>query len=129
MKTILIVDDEVALVETLRDFLEGSGYRVETATDGKEGLESMKRQRPDLVITDLMMPIMDGARMLSVMRDDRDLAPIPVILMSAVRRQFAIPSPDQFPTFSAFLRKPFTLRALTDCIVASIGPGETSNDR
>jgi CheY-like chemotaxis protein len=124
MKALLIVDDEFALVETLKDFLEDAGYRVETAGNGQEGLEAMKRSRPDLVLTDLMMPIMSGKEMISAMRGDPQLASIPVILMSAARRQIAMTPGEEFPEFSVFLRKPFVLQALMDALINLIGPGE-----
>lgn len=124
MKSVLLVDDEFALVETLKDFLEDAGYRVATASNGEEGLEAMKAGRPDLVVTDLMMPIMGGKEMLIAMRSDPQLKSVPVILMSAARRQIAVPPGEDFPTFSAFLRKPFQLGPLMEAIVKLIGQGE-----
>jgi CheY-like chemotaxis protein len=124
MKALLIVDDEFALVETLKDFLEDAGYRVETAGNGQEGLEVMKRSRPDLVLTDLMMPVMSGKEMISAMRSDPQLESIPVILMSAARRQIAMTPGEEFPAFSLFLRKPFLLQALTDALIKLIGRAE-----
>jgi two-component system, chemotaxis family, chemotaxis protein CheY len=123
MKAVLIVDDEFALVETLKDFLEHAGYRVDTASNGKEGLEAMRAHRPDLVLTDLMMPIMGGKEMLTAMRCDPQLASVHVVLMSAARQQVAIPPGETFPVFSAFLRKPFRLQPLLDTIVPLIGSG------
>jgi len=124
MKTLLIVDDEFALVETLKDFLEYEGYRVETACNGHEALAEIRRSRPDLVLTDLMMPVMGGKELLVAMREDPELAAVPVILMSAARRQIAIPAAEELPVFSAFLRKPFLLKPLLELVVAEIGPGE-----
>jgi CheY-like chemotaxis protein len=124
MKSLLIIDDEFALVETLKDFLENKGYRVETASNGQEGLAAMKKNRPDLVLTDLMMPIMGGKEMLIAMRSDPALASVPVILMSAARRQIAVAPDEDFPAFSAFLRKPFMLKPLVDAIVTLVGPAE-----
>jgi CheY-like chemotaxis protein len=124
MTVILIVDDEFALVETLRDFLDEAGYRVETASNGREGLEVMKRSRPHLVLTDLMMPDMGGEEMISTMRSDAQLASIPVILMSAARRQIAMRPGEDFPAFSIFLRKPFLLRTLMEAIIKLVGQAE-----
>ena len=123
MKSLLLVDDEYALVETLKDFLEDAGYRVQVASNGQEGLAAMKEHRPDLVLTDLMMPIMGGKEMMLAMRGDPGLASVPVILMSAVRRVIAVPPGEAFPEFSAFLRKPFLLKPLMEAIVALIGAG------
>lgn len=124
MKALLIVDDEFALVETLKDFLEDAGYRVETAGNGQEGLEVMQRIRPDLVLTDLMMPIMGGKEMIATMRSDPQLASIPVILMSAARRQIAMAPGEAFPAVSGFLRKPFLLQSLMDALIRLIGRAE-----
>ncbi|HEX4352883.1 MAG TPA: response regulator [Kofleriaceae bacterium] len=123
MKTILVVDDEFALVDTLKDFLEAVGYRVDVAHNGAEALEAIALSRPDLVITDLMMPIMGGKELLATIRADPALAAIPAILVSAARRQVAIPAGAEFPSFSKFLRKPFTLKPLMDAIAELIGPG------
>ncbi|HEY1814699.1 MAG TPA: response regulator [Kofleriaceae bacterium] len=123
MKTILVVDDEFALVDTLKDFLEAVGYRVDVAHNGAEALEAIALHRPDLVITDLMMPIMGGKELLTAIRANPALAAIPAILVSAARRQVAIPSGAEFPSFSTFLRKPFTLKPLMDAITELIGPG------
>jgi CheY-like chemotaxis protein len=71
-----------------------------------------------------MMPIMSGKEMISAMRGDPQLASIPVILMSAARRQIAMTPGEEFPAFSIFLRKPFLLQALTDALIKLIGRGE-----
>ncbi len=123
MKAILLVDDELGLIETLKDLLEAVGYRVEIAGNRREGLEALKQMRADLVITDLMMPLMSGKELLGEMRSDPNLASVPAILMSAARRQIAIPAGEDFPEFSTFLRKPFQLKPLMEAVVALIGPG------
>jgi two-component system alkaline phosphatase synthesis response regulator PhoP len=60
MKRILVVDDEPTLVATLRYNLEREGYQVVTASDGDSGLSLARSDRPDLVILDLMLPVIDG---------------------------------------------------------------------
>ena len=129
MKTILLVDDEFALSDTLKDFLEGEGYAVETAGNGKEGLERMVAHRPDLIVSDLMMPIMDGKTMLRAMRDDPALRSLPVILSSSARRQVAIPASEGLPEFSEFLRKPLDLDVFLELIVKLIGPPDEGRGR
>ena len=124
MKTVLIIDDEFALAETLKVALEVVGYRAEIAANGHEGLAFMRANRPDLVLTDLMMPVMNGKQLLAAMRADPALAAIPAILMTAARRQVAVPPNEPFPEFSTFLRKPFLLRALLEAIVALIGKAD-----
>jgi len=123
MKAVLLVDDELGLVETLADFLQDAGYRVETAGSGRDGLAAMASTRPDLVMTDLMMPLMNGKEMITAMRLDPNLATVPVILTSAGRRQMVVPPGETFPEFSLFLRKPFSLELFMEAVRTLIGPG------
>ena len=80
MRTLLVVEDERPLVETLRFNLELEGYRVRTAEDGVEGLSMAKALQPDLVLLDLMLPRMDG---LEVLRGIREHSQAPVLLLTA----------------------------------------------
>jgi CheY-like chemotaxis protein len=123
VKTVLIVDDEFALSDTLKEFLEDEGYSAESVGDGKDALESMAKNRPDLVISDMMMPAMDGCALLHAMRNSPALKSIPVLLMSSVRRQ-TVMSRAALLEFSGFLHKPFKLDAFLDQVVELIGPGE-----
>jgi CheY-like chemotaxis protein len=123
VKQILLVDDEFALADTLKEFLEQEGYLVECAGNGKEALEAMAKSRPDLVVSDIMMPIMDGKALLTALREDAGLKSIPVVLASAARRQIVLPANETVPAFSAFLRKPFQLDEFLSVVVDLIGPG------
>ncbi len=80
MRTLLVVEDERPLAETLRFNLELEGYRVRTAEDGVEGLSMAKALQPDLVLLDLMLPRMDG---LEVLRGIREHSQAPVLLLTA----------------------------------------------
>ena len=64
MSRLLIVDDEVAILDALQDVLSAEGYEVRTALNGAEGLKQVAQGRPDLVLLDLMMPVMDGHEVL-----------------------------------------------------------------
>lgn len=79
-KTVLIVEDESNIRELLRMYLEQEGYIVEMAQNGAEGLRIFKRVHPDLVLLDLMMPIMDGTQMI---RELRSFSNTPVIMLTA----------------------------------------------
>jgi CheY-like chemotaxis protein len=110
MKTILIVDDEFGIVDILSEVLEDEGYRVVTAANGKQGLEQVAEVRPDLVILDVMMPVLDGLEVLRRLRSDAASRDLEVIVMSAApppRGQEKLLS-----NVSGFLRKPFDLRDL-----------------
>lgn len=80
---ILIVDDEPGIVRILQINLERAGHRVDTASDGNEAADLLLRRRYDLLITDVMMPTMDGLELLSLVRNNRTLADLPVILLTA----------------------------------------------
>ena len=122
MKTILVVDDEYALAEILTDLLQAEGYRVVSAANGKDGLERWKTERPDLVLTDLMMPIVDGRELVRSARALPDFASTPVILMSATTR--AVAMADATLGISVFVRKPFQWEPLLAAIVRLIGEGD-----
>jgi CheY-like chemotaxis protein len=110
MKTILIVDDEFGIVDVLSETLEAEGYRVVTAANGKQGLERIIEVRPNLVILDVMMPLLDGLEMLGRLRSDAAHRDLEVIVMSAApppRGQEKLLS-----NVSGFLRKPFELQDL-----------------
>lgn len=82
LKRILVVDDNADMRSYLRRLL-GSRWQVEAAVDGEDALERIRSQRPDLVISDVMMPQLDGFGLLRAIREDPDLRQLPVILLSA----------------------------------------------
>lgn len=79
-KTILIVEDDANIRELLHLYLEQEGYHIESAQDGAEGLRVFRRVHPDLVLLDLMMPVMDGTQMI---RELRTFSKTPVIVLTA----------------------------------------------
>jgi DNA-binding response OmpR family regulator len=79
-KTVLIVDDEERLVRLVQAYLEQEGFHVLTAGDGQEALAVARREKPDLIVLDLMMPVMDGYEFL---RHYRQEAATPVVLLTA----------------------------------------------
>lgn len=82
MKTILFIDDEAALQKTLGEFLKQEGYDVLNALDGENGLELAKKQNPDLILLDLIMPKMNGFETLAALKSDPGTEPIPVIILT-----------------------------------------------
>ena len=79
-KKILLVDDEPEILEICRDYLKASGYEVLTAKDGAQGLSFARREKPDLVVLDLMMPEMDGLDMCRTIRRESN---VPIIILTA----------------------------------------------
>jgi CheY-like chemotaxis protein len=80
---ILIADDEPFNVDVLQQEIEDLGYEAITAFNGREALDQIKRHQPDLILLDLMMPILDGFAVLSEIKGDNVLRDIPVIIVSA----------------------------------------------
>lgn len=81
-KKILIVEDSEVQLELLRRVLTASGYKVSVARNGAEGLASAREHAPDLIISDILMPVMDGYRLCGELKDDETLKDIPVILLT-----------------------------------------------
>ncbi|HWW93818.1 MAG TPA: ATPase, T2SS/T4P/T4SS family, partial [Vicinamibacteria bacterium] len=81
---VLVVDDDPALLEVLREILEGERYAVSTASNGVDALASVYLERPDLILTDLKMPGMDGLELLKRLRHDLSTCQIPVVFLTMV---------------------------------------------
>ena len=79
-KTVLLVDDEATLVATLRYNLEREGYRVVTASDGDKALTVARQERPDLVLLDLMLPVIDGLEVCRILRRETS---VPILMLTA----------------------------------------------
>lgn len=80
---ILVCDDERHIVRLIQVNLEKQGYQVVTAFDGKEGLEKVKSEKPDLLVLDVMMPYMDGFEVLKSLRKEPETQDLPVIMLTA----------------------------------------------
>lgn len=105
---ILVVDDDASIVEFLRWTLKDHGYRVATAHDGLDALHQIARERPDVVLTDLMMPRLNGWELCSRLRQDETTRDVPILAMSAVS--------NRCNDADAFLTKPFELDDLLDML-------------
>jgi CheY-like chemotaxis protein len=107
MTIILVVDDEPLIAMALEAALEDAGYRVATAANGRQGLERLAElPRPELVLLDMMMPVMNGPAMLAAMGADPELEAIPVVVLSSLPEE-AIRARAQ--GVAAVLRKPYTV--------------------
>ncbi len=81
--TIMVVEDNVSLLEGLKDLLESAGYRVEIAENGSEALDLLENMKPDLIISDIMMPRLDGYEFKARVRDKPELIGVPFIFLTA----------------------------------------------
>jgi two-component system, OmpR family, alkaline phosphatase synthesis response regulator PhoP len=82
-RKVLVIDDEPGIIEIVETNLEGDGFEVISASNGKEGLEKIKREAPELVVLDVMMPEMDGWEVLRNLERDPETAGLPVIMLTA----------------------------------------------
>jgi len=110
-RTILVVDDEADLVYMVRVILEAAGYDVVTASNGAEALEQLDAFDVDLILTDLKMPVMNGAEFVEALQQ-RDSHP-PVVIMTAYGRADDVPA-------KGFMMKPFTRDELVEQIQRSL---------
>lgn len=82
MKKILIIEDEISYIKLLKDQLESKGYLVITTGNGKDGLEITQKEKPDLILLDIKMPVMDGATMLNLLRQTEFGKSVKVIMLT-----------------------------------------------
>jgi DNA-binding response OmpR family regulator len=80
---ILVIDDEPNIVQTLQDRLEMNEYRVFTAHNGRDGLDKFEREKPDVILLDVIMPVMDGLEMLETLRKRPDGQDVSIIMLTA----------------------------------------------
>jgi CheY-like chemotaxis protein len=83
-RKVCVVDDEETIREIYSTALEASGYEVFTAVDGQEGFSVIKKNKPDIILTDIMMPEIDGLTMMRKLKKDPELSNIPVVVMTNV---------------------------------------------
>lgn len=129
MTTLVVVDDESLITDFLTFLLEGEGYTVHVAANGKKAMDVIGRVHPALVITDLMMPVMSGLELAKALRGNPEFACLPIILCSAASH--AVAQEDQH-LFSAILQKPLAPASLLDIVAQHArkveGEGATSCD-
>jgi CheY-like chemotaxis protein len=104
---VLVVDDESSIRFLLRTVFEREGFEVVEAHNGAAALERVKEEEPDLVVTDLMMPVMNGRELIERLRADADTAGIPILVVSANANA-------EVAGAAAALGKPFDLEVLLD---------------
>jgi CheY-like chemotaxis protein len=111
-RKILVIDDEPDVVSYLTTFLEDEGFAVISAQDGPDGIAYARAERPDLITLDITMPGMSGIEVLTILRRDPELNPIPVIVITGVtsfKKQLSfrgVRPPE------AFMQKPMDLELL-----------------
>ena len=113
IEEILVVDDEWDLAEVVIYLLQGEGYAALYAPNGEAALQLLSKRPVDLVLTDYMMPVMNGCELLRNMQSREDLAGIPVVVLSALPEAVVRSHCDPV---KEFLRKPFTADQLVQLV-------------
>ncbi len=114
-KIILIVEDEPKNLTLLRDLLQVSGYSTIEATDGEQGIASAKSKKPDLILMDIQMPVMDGLEATRILKADTTTSNIPVLALTS----YAMKG-DKERILEAgcngYLAKPFSIKELLETV-------------
>lgn len=111
MKKIFLVDDEKDMVEVVTSRLRSNNYDVITAYDGQEALNKAHKEKPDLIILDLMLPKMDGYKVCGLLKSDSRYAKIPIIVFTARAQESDIKLAKEVGA-DAYITKPFESQAL-----------------
>jgi CheY-like chemotaxis protein len=122
MAVVLVVDDEFGIANLLADVLSDEGHRVMVAANGHEALKRAEEESPDLVITDFMMPVMDGAQLIKAMAESPELKDVPVFLMSSAPE---VAIRDKCSGYALFIRKPFRIYDIVDLVARVVSPAGT----
>jgi two-component system alkaline phosphatase synthesis response regulator PhoP len=120
---ILLVDDDVDLVKVMSGALESKAYEVIVAYNGQEGLEKARKERPDLVVLDILMPVADGFTFADQFRKDPSLAKIPVLALTSFSESLGQPFPFEV---TEYILKPIKPRDLVAKVEQSLKKTETS---
>lgn len=118
MTTIMVVDDEFLVADVLAFALEDEGYMVVRASNGRKGLDVFQRDRPALVITDFMMPVMNGLEFASAIKSRPESADLPIILISGAQADIARQNGH---LFAAVFDKPFRVEEIIATVISFVG--------
>lgn len=119
-RTVLVVEDDAGILRQIAFNLESHGYLVQTAMTGVDALKLLMQKRPDLLITDVMMPEMDGHELVSSVRSDPELADMPVIMLTARSQDEDMMQGYQSGT-DLYLTKPFNPAELVTFVKRILG--------
>jgi two-component system response regulator VicR len=115
-KTILCIEDEREMIDLFKIILGRRGYRVSGALGGEEGLQRAEELEPDLILLDLMMPVMDGWEVLQRMRANEKLQKIPVIIVTAKSQEIDRVLALHVAQVNDYVTKPFGPQELIDSV-------------
>lgn len=127
-KKILVVDDEPHVVTYLETLLQDNGYATASAADGKEAIEKVREDRPDLICLDISMPKESGVRCYRNLKEDPELSSIPVVIVTAVTGLGGDPEPfehflstrKQVPPPQGYISKPIDTQEFLDTVAKAL---------
>ncbi len=114
-KTLLIVDDDIFLVDIMAFTLKQSGFEIIKAHNGKEALDIVAKQKVDLVLTDIMMPIMDGFELAKKLKENESTQNLPIIFLTA-KSNIEDKNKSETLGVNDYVVKPFNLKDLVSRI-------------
>ena len=120
-KTILCIEDEQEMIDLIRLILSRRGFEILGANGGKEGLEAIRREHPDLVLLDLMMPEMDGWEVYQQMKADSATRDIPVIVVTAKAQSIDKVLGLHIAKVDDYIAKPFSPQELLNSVDTVLG--------
>ncbi len=119
---ILLVENDPLLAEASYLLLDLQGYAVSVAANGREALTQLTWQKPDLIVTDWHMPLMNGIELCNVLKLSSEWCAIPIILMSGLPQR-----PARTPPYDMFLQKPFQAAQLLDAVHRLLDPAQKNS--
>lgn len=120
-KMIMIVDDEPNTVELVKLVLETEGYETSAAYSGSEALEKIKTKKPDMILLDIMMPLMDGWAVRTKLSEENETKDIPIIMLTAKAQPIDRMIGQHVVEVADYITKPFGRRELVDRVRAVLG--------
>jgi CheY-like chemotaxis protein len=112
-RDILVVDDDVYLCEIMSDVLQAEGHKTRTASNGLEALERIREKRPDLILLDLMMPVMSGWELSATLQANPDWSNIPIVIITA---DYHVEKKREETGAKAVITKPFDIDQLVQVV-------------
>ena len=120
-KKVLLIEDEEIIIELLQKKVEREGYDVSVARNGREGLEVMKKVKPDLVLLDIVMPEMDGFGVMENMNKDKELKDIPIVIISNSGQPVELDRAKELGAKDWLIKTEFDPKEVIEKVVKQIG--------
>lgn len=114
-KRVLVVDDHEQIRESISEILELQGYEVQTAINGKDAIEQVSGFQPDLIVTDILMPDMDGYELMMKKWTDQQIYEVPIIVVSAMVSKYDIAAGKALGA-KKYITKPFKAQVLIEAV-------------